>query len=370
MYRQLLEIGLSNALAATVLAVAVAIISRVVRRPALIHSLWVLVLLKLVMPPLWTVPVGWPSAEEPAPVAATEPAPEVEPIDESTDSPALESAEAAPVVERTLPEPVSVATVPAPVPVPDAPSWSIGWRPVLGGIWLVGSVVWLATAAARIGRFRRVLRFAMPAPLELRQRTEDLAQRLGLARVPGVWVVPGAVAPMVWTLGGKARLLVPEGLWARLDDDQRAALLIHELAHLRRRDHWVRLLELVVTALYWWHPVVWWARRSLREAEEQCCDAWVLWADPDSSRTYATALLEAVDFLSEARPALPPAASGMGQVRHLSRRIAMIMKGKTPRMLSWVGLCVVLGLGALMLPWLPTWAGRATAIRPSRSRGP
>src|SRR5205823_4185796 len=114
----------------------------------------------------------------------------------------------------------------------------------------------------------------------------------------------------------------------------------HELAHLRRGDHWVRWLELLATAAYWWHPVVWWARRGLRTAEEQCCDAWVVWALPAARRAYADVLVDAVDFLSEARPALPPLASGVGEVRQLRRRLVMIMRGGVPRRLSRLGLMV------------------------------
>jgi hypothetical protein len=133
-------------------------------------------------------------------------------------------------------------------------------------------------------------------------------------------------------------------------------LLLHELAHLRRGDHWVRGLELLATGLFWWHPVVWLARRELREAEEQCCDAWVVWALPGAARAYATALVEAVDYLSEARPALPPVASGFGHVHLLKRRLTMILRGTTPRALTWGGLLAVLGLGAVLLPFLPNIA--------------
>ena len=58
---------------------------------------------------------------------------------------------------------------------------------------------------------------------------------------------------MLWALGGRPRLVVPEGLWGRLGPSQRDAVLLHELAHLRRCDHRVRLLELVVETLYGQH---------------------------------------------------------------------------------------------------------------------
>ena len=47
----------------------------------------------------------------------------------------------------------------------------------------------------------------------------------------------------------------------------------HALAHLRRRDHWVRYLELAATCAYWWHPAAWWARAALREAVDRWRDA-------------------------------------------------------------------------------------------------
>ena len=74
----------------------------------------------------------------------------------------------------------------------------------------------------------------------------------------------------------RATLLWPANLAERLDDAARRAVLAHELAHLKRRDHWTAWLEVVVACLWWWHPVVWWARRELRHYAELACDAWVL----------------------------------------------------------------------------------------------
>src|SRR5262249_42005815 len=99
-----------------------------------------------------------------------------------------------------------------------------------------------------------------------------------------------------------------------------------------------------------------WARRELREAEEQCCDAWVVWALPGAGRVYATALLECLDFLSEAPHPLPLGASGMGQTDDLKRRLTMIMRGVTPRRLGWGGGLVLASLGLMLLPLVPTFA--------------
>ena len=146
-----------------------------------------------------------------------------------------------------------------------------------------------------------------------------------------------------------AGAILSSGLETSLD--QRTSLLLHELAHLKRRDHWVRWLELIVGGLYWWHPAVWWGRRLLREAEEQCCDAWVVWAMPQGAKTYATALLAAIEFVSGARtaPAASSATSGNGHVSCLKRRLKMIVRAQTPKGLSWAGRLAVLGTAALLL---------------------
>jgi beta-lactamase regulating signal transducer with metallopeptidase domain len=226
------------------------------------------------------------------------------------------------------------------------------WKGTLASIWLCGSAAWFGLALWRIRRFALLLRHARPAPADVQEQAGELAARLGLRHVPRVELLPGVISPMLWTLFGAPRLLLPATLLPRLDRAQRATLLTHELAHLLRRDHCVRILELAASGLYWWHPVVWWARRELREAEEQCCDAWVVSTLPRAARDYAAALLETIDFLSDVRLALPPAASGIGHVSFLKRRLTMIMQANTPRTLSWAGFLTLLGIAAV---WLPTW---------------
>src|SRR5260370_54446 len=174
-----------------------------------------------------------------------------------------------------------------------------------------------------------------------------------MAGAPTVFLVPGRLSPLLWACLGSPRLVLPGALLEHIDDEQRATLILHELAHLRRRDHWVRVLEFVVMGLYWWHPVVWYARRELRDAEELCCDAWVVSSLPQANRTYATALVESIVCLSKVGCPVPLVASGVGPISDLKRRLTMIMRGTTPRTLSWRGMLVVFGLGAFLLPLLP-----------------
>jgi len=207
-------------------------------------------------------------------------------------------------------------------------------------------------AGARIYRFSRLLRYGRVAPRTLQDEACVLAERLGLARCPTVWLVPGRVSPLLWALGQRACLVVPADLLDSLGPQQRATLFAHELAHARRRDHWVRWLEFVVIGLYWWLPVAWWARRQLQQAEEECCDAWVVWTLPAVAKAYAKALLQTVDFL-DARPVLPPVASGIGHVHLLKRRLTMIARQPKYPCPPWPVHLAVVVFGLLFLPLAP-----------------
>jgi bla regulator protein BlaR1 len=394
--RTIVDAGLGNAAAVALLAIVAWLVSRLGGRPAWAHCAWLLVLLKLVTPPLVSVPLAWPTrlaaaapvievARPPAPPAfrAPEPPEEVEfiladlPADFAAelDEPEAPSGEKGAGTFASLrsqsPFPLVIQGPIASAPIPILTSTSVTiwprlrslaaghWRLAVASVWGAGSAAWLICATTRVRRFRRVLRLASPAPAAVQARSDELAHSLGLRQGPRVWVIPGVVSPLLWAFGEAPRVIVPSGLWGRLDDRQRDTLLVHELAHLRRRDHWVRLLELLATALYWWHPVAWWARRALRQAEEQCCDAWVVWALPGAARSYATALIETVDFLSESRPVVPLAASGAGPVDDLKERLTMILQGAPARSLTPAGRLAVLGLAIALLPLLPTAARSA-----------
>jgi beta-lactamase regulating signal transducer with metallopeptidase domain len=387
----LVHILLSNAVVATLMAVVVAAVSRICRRPALTHSLWLVVMLKLVTPPL--VPVSLPLANAFSPIGTS---PAIVHIDRGA-RPGMEVAalaqpyvdESAPCfsnelfseaqtgLTKTEPEVAEIDDIRQSIDLSDGEphitaEFPFGWRwePLVLVMVLAGALGWWTLTAMRIIQFQRLLKDVQPAPNEWQSHTDLIADRMGLGWCPSVYLVPGRLPPMLWAIGGRTRLLVPTKLWTGMGTDERTSLLLHELAHLKRRDHWVRWLELVVAGLYWWHPVVWWARRALREAEEQCCDAWVVWAMPDRARTYASALLAAVEFVSGARPvpAAASATSGSGHVSCLKRRLRMIVRAKTPKGLTWAGRIGVLCMAALLLPLAPSWAQKSETEQATKER--
>jgi beta-lactamase regulating signal transducer with metallopeptidase domain len=348
--------ALVNALLATMLALTAWTVGRWGRLAGLSHALWLLVFLKLVTPPLLPINMPWPL--ESAATLAEEPM-----LTSEADSAAdllISNAELAEPSSASTPAPERRHVIVQPLR-PAGISWAVGswrslWQPALLTIWCAGTFLFWIVAGYRLALLRRLLRHAEPASLPLQAQVIQLAQRLGVARPPGVWLVPMQIPPVLWAVLGSPRLLLPRALWEQLGAEQRRTLLVHELLHLRGGDHWVRRLELLALGLYWWHPVAWWARLELRELEEQRCDAGVVAQLPAARADYAQTLLDTVAFLSRARSAAPVGASSMGQVRVLKRRLTMILHGSTSSTWSRRGAWLVLGLGALLLPWMPTWA--------------
>jgi len=313
------EIIASNAVLVAVLAVGVALLGRVWKNPVGLHILWVLVLAKLFTPPLFTITVPLPGD---ARVSRT---PQELDNGETNWSVVTTRAETPTEMARSAGQSSLARTDDRVISGSIPAGWrSLAWLTVLAWTWGIGIVVFASGQMYRVVRFRKMLRGAQPTPAAVGQMADRIGRQLGLRRIPKVLIVPVRVSPMVWSVGGRAQVILPSDLWERLEPDGQETILAHELAHVRRRDHLVRLLELISTAFFWWHPVVWWASRELRELEERCCDAMVLETAPDAARSYATALLSTLDFLSESSAAVPLGSTAAKPAVSLARRIRML----------------------------------------------
>jgi hypothetical protein len=214
----------------------------------------------------------------------------------------------------------------------------------------------------RIARFRRQVSRGHPAPAPLIALVGDVAPLLKVAPPPIV-VVPSLASPMVWGFG-RPRLLWPTALLGRVSPDSERAAVVHELAHLRRRDHWVGWLQLIAGCLWWWSPLFWHVRRQLGRAAELACDARVIETLPNARRAYAEALLAVCELVS--RRAAPAPALGMGGPRQeIERRLTMILRESVP---SRAPLRALFGVVVLALIALPGFTdGQAPATSPSQA---
>lgn len=227
--------------------------------------------------------------------------------------------------------------------------------PVPNSVWLGGVVMLGVIQVARTMRAAGILRLATPASRELLAEVGAVSKQVGLDRAPATYFVHARVSPMIWC-GLRPRLLVPEHLWNSLGEDSRRAVLVHELAHLARKDHVLCWVESVLGSLYWWHPIVWWVRSKLRADADASCDAWVTSLLPASRRSYAEALLTTKSFVST-----PRRSAGLflcmfnDQTKVLSRRITMVMTHRTAPKISTLGALaavVIVGVSAFVMPGL------------------
>jgi beta-lactamase regulating signal transducer with metallopeptidase domain len=333
----------------TVVAALVALVALLVARlkplgAASRHALWLVVLLKLMTPPLvqWPWSVHW---AVPQPVAAAAPlgqslsrGHDVAPV-ETDASPGVASEQPMPVKDRAYAAWPDLAAQ-GRVAIGRFPHWLLG-------SWLIGSTAVGAARLWRIARFRRLVRDSMPAPEWLRAEASRLSDRLGI-RVPELRVSARVGTPLLWC-AGRPLLMVPIELVKLLQHDRWTGVLTHELAHLRRGDHWVSRLELAADCVWWWNPLYWLARRRLDAEAEMACDAWVVWTAPDDRLTYAETLVRICSALSLAKAPVPSLGiTGAG--RTFERRLMMIVRERTTCRLSALGLCAAALLAVVALP--------------------
>jgi beta-lactamase regulating signal transducer with metallopeptidase domain len=182
---------------------------------------------------------------------------------------------------------------------------------------------------------------------------EKIADRLKLRSLPNFVFVGGKVPPLLWAFLGKTTIAIPAGLWGKLSSGEQHTLLAHELAHFRRRDHWYRWIEWLVMTAFWWHPLVWMARLGLRKAEEDSCDAWVLWSLPGSAKDYASAILKTLEFLSNKPAPMPTAACGFAERRSFTNvkdRFTTILNRKPSHRMNKKQKSFTIALAIIVLP--------------------
>ena len=140
---------------------------------------------------------------------------------------------------------------------------------------------------------------------------------------------PACVEPGVFGVF-RPVLLLPSGITERLTPEQLSAIVAHELCHVRRRDNLAAAIHMVVEAVFWFHPLVWWIGARLIEERERACDEEVLRMGSER-QVYAEGILNVCRFYVESPLACVSGVTGS----NLRKRIEEIMTHQIPRKLNF-----------------------------------
>jgi len=334
------------------LAAIVALISFTLRnRSAHIrYLLWLIVLAKCLVPPVYSVPV-----------AVLPERSFVEPVTRSalpeTHTGTSATTEAGKFVEtEEVFDPIKSG--------PAAPNT----KATIVLLWSVGAFLFLLWVGSRAVRYTLWLRRRrMPLPPALYQVLQELFTSLKLKQLPRIWLTQDIGQPFVWGLL-RGSVYIPVD-FVNLDGPQCCrTILAHELSHVTRFDAGINLLQVAAQAVYWFHPLVWWANRRIRIEREKCCDEMAVVNLSAPPEQYTGAIVEAL--ATERRSARPiPSLAIVGSVRDIEERIKTMLKPgkKFYKRPSLVAVAIAMLLALLIVPMALVLTARA-GITPSAEK--
>lgn len=210
------------------------------------------------------------------------------PLIANTDSPVFPPPEAPIYAEEPVTGPIVPSSLVVPEPSPTQRVQATALYLLL--VYIVGVVALLTRFSFSIFGSSRLRRMVQPvAESNLLKIISQQSARLGLKNVPLVMLCQRVSVPVVVGII-KPMILLPPALVSGLDPHQLAAILSHEMAHIRRYDLIVNLLQRIFEALLFFHPVTWWISRRVSIERENCCDDAA--ASSCGRLEYASALLQ------------------------------------------------------------------------------
>lgn len=289
----------------SLLILIVTVLDLLLRRwawPQVRYALWLLVLIKLVIPPTWTLPSGFVSKWRP--LAGIR-------IEEHLDTRPLSPV--AGEIARIPPSLAASASGPPPAGDPAAKPQSaqpssppsaapLGWKAIAMFAWVFGMGLFVALLTHRITRLRRWHKKQVEKkviPVWYYELLVETTKRLKLGRLPAIVFSKEAKAPAVYGMF-RPVLLLPASYLDSLSREDAQHVLLHELAHLKRGDLWLHGLCLLLQIIYWFNPLLIWTRRQMKHVREICCDLTIANILKEKTMKYRETLLNtARELLTE-----------------------------------------------------------------------
>jgi beta-lactamase regulating signal transducer with metallopeptidase domain len=368
---------------AAVLAAIILLVQRLLRHrlsPAWRHGLWLLLVARLLMPvaPGSAISIfnlaKWPHhqiapaasihpslAQAPAMTASLAPATvsfqqRASPLPASPGSASPAAFQAAPLAPGSaagtpvLTEPTPTKSAPSGPPLAAASAAnSVDWLGLATLAWFAGALIFGLRFAWSSQRFtRRLARYVPVSDVLVRRLCGECAESLGVRARLVVVETEEVEGPAVYGLWRK-RLLLPGRLRGQLSPDELRHVLLHEFAHVKRRDPELNLLMDVLRILHWFNPVLWFAFARMRADREMATDDLVLTQGRQLDRAcYGETILKVLETLTQ--PRALPGLVGIGESKaQLKERIRAIARGDTGARWRWMAGVVAVVIAGICL---------------------
>ena len=268
----------------------VTVIDMLIRRwvwPQARYALWLLVFLKLIIPPTWTLSSGI--------------VPNIQPLEKQLHI--LDTTAPSVVTPKNLNHKVDFKGAETKQPTLKQPvSTSIPWQVYAMTVWLGGMGFFISILGVRIGRLRRwhrEQREKKKLPQYFYNILVKTSEQLGIRQLPAIVFSPQAVTPAVYGLF-RPVLLLPKNYFEDLSEEEAQHVMLHELAHLKRGDLFIHAICLVLQIVYWFNPFMIWVRKQVKHVREICCDLTVANRLKEKTKMYRQTLLNtAKELLTE-----------------------------------------------------------------------
>jgi len=222
------------------------------------------------------------------------------------------------------------------------------WAVAIVGFWIATSLIFAVRLSLGIFKLRRLWQSCVPVDFslhsaELRHTVDhcNSVRPLSICASRDVRV-PTAVGFL------KPMILIPEWTLQELSANDLSAIILHEFAHLQRRDDWTNLAQKAICTLFFFHPAVWWIERRLSLEREVACDELVL-ARTGDAHAYAECLVSLAER-GIVRRSLAMAQAAVSHARELSHRLSHILaRGNVPAPLTHKPRLPLVGVSALVL---------------------
>ena len=322
-------------------------------RASLRYWIWMLVFVKLILPPSLSLPTGigyWRGDI----LSAVPPVLEEKLTNtrhEFTEPPLVISG--TPILleipQNQLPQTTAESTGPATTVVSQLNTFT--WQAIVFVIWLVGVLIFCALLIQRVLFVRRLIVHSEPAESQFSERLNQCRRNIGVCRPVEIRLSKSISSPAVCGFF-KPVILFPAALIRNLSPDKLKAVLLHELAHIKRRDLWVNFIQTILQIIYFYNPLVWLVNIVVRRIREKAVDEMVLVTLGSGIKEYSNTLIDIAE-MAVLKTNLSLRLIGVVESKKaLNRRIKHMFNRPIPQntKLGIRGLVMILIVGAILLP--------------------